>query len=691
MQLRRLQATFGKLEGDTLVLAPGLNCIQAPNESGKSTWCAFLRAMLYGLPSRARGPLADKNRYAPWSGRAMEGLMELTSDLGDLTITRRTLRPASPMGEFRAVYTGTATAVPEMTAAACGEQLTGVPAGVFARSAFISQSALPISQDAELERRIAALVTTGEEDTSYTEGAGRLQKYLRRLRYHKTGQLPRLEQELAALQAAQETVQTLTAQLEALRDRQTSLEQQVQTLTARLRQRRQASLERLADAEAAVQALEETLASLPAREALLQLQAALADFAQQAGPCAAAGQRAEAARRELDDAQEALGAFPSSAEPIPAASRRFPWIAALAAALSLAAAWVLLALGPSPLLSLPAFLLGAALLVVSGRRFRRLKRQTEADAAQRRALSDHRQAAENRVEAARQAAQSAAAAYDALRAALAEREQQLLRQARAFAPQAADLAGAGRAADAALEQYRRWDLARQQAERLRLRCASADGVSPEEPGEDLLTSLHQAQEQLGQLGSQEQYLLGRIQALEGDGSLPAAIEDLQARRDRLQGDYDAARLALEALEQANTQLQTRFSPALGKISAKIFAKLTEGTYNKVFLSQALDVAAGQPDSAVPREAALLSQGTADQLYLAVRLAICQLVLPADKRVPLVLDDALSHFDDRRMAAALDYLVSCAGERQILLFTCQSRELDYLEKAHPGAFHAVSLP
>ena len=79
-----------------------------------------------------------------------------------------------------------------------------------------------------------------------------------------------------------------------------------------------------------------------------------------------------------------------------------------------------------------------------------------------------------------------------------------------------------------------------------------------------------------------------------------------------------------------------------------------------------------------RSIQLLSQGAADQLYLAVRLAICDMVLPAEKRVPLVLDDALVTFDDDRLRAALDYLLSESENRQILLFTCQTRERDYLQ-------------
>ena len=70
--LEELEATFGKLDGEILRFAPGLNIITAPNEWGKSTWCAFLMAMLYGVETRSRTTkteIAEKERYAPWSGK----------------------------------------------------------------------------------------------------------------------------------------------------------------------------------------------------------------------------------------------------------------------------------------------------------------------------------------------------------------------------------------------------------------------------------------------------------------------------------------------------------------------------------------------------------------------------------------------------------------------------------------------
>ena len=103
MIIRSMTADFGRLEGKTLELEPGLNVIARPNESGKSTWCAFIRAMLYGIDSaeRARaGYLPDKLHYAPWTGKPMGGTMELSHKGRDITITRSTKAANAPMRVF---------------------------------------------------------------------------------------------------------------------------------------------------------------------------------------------------------------------------------------------------------------------------------------------------------------------------------------------------------------------------------------------------------------------------------------------------------------------------------------------------------------------------------------------------------------------------------------------------------------
>ena len=105
-------------------------------------------------------------------------------------------------------------------------------------------------------------------------------------------------------------------------------------------------------------------------------------------------------------------------------------------------------------------------------------------------------------------------------------------------------------------------------------------------------------------------------------------------------------------------------------ASEIFSELTGGRYARVQISRQMELEAGQPDAAM-RRSLFLSGGTADGLYLAVRLAICRLLLPAS--APIVLDDALAMLDDTRLRLALQLLQQEADSRQILLFTCQHRE------------------
>ena len=156
MKILKMRATFGKLQSAELALGEGLNVIEAPNEGGKSTWSAFLRAMLYGINTKERdrqGYLAEKNRYQPWSGAAMEGSVELLWQGRSVTLRRRP-KGSTPFGRFEAVYTGTAELVPGLTRDNAGETLTGVPREV---TPICTQSAvLPSTQEISLHARSPA-------------------------------------------------------------------------------------------------------------------------------------------------------------------------------------------------------------------------------------------------------------------------------------------------------------------------------------------------------------------------------------------------------------------------------------------------------------------------------------------------------------------------------------------------------
>ena len=719
MDILHLTATFGRLEHQELTLSPGLNVLYGPNETGKSTWGAFIRTMLYGLSTRERGPLADKNRFAPWSGAAMQGRMDVSAAEGAYTLLRDTKRASSPMGEFSCTYTGTATPVAGITAQNAGEALLGVPREVFERSAFIGQNALAVDQDAELERRIAALITTGEEDTSYSQSYERLKKQLNRRKHNKTGLIPALEREIDDLQLSLRDLDALEAQarqaqsvLDELEQQAAALRQQAASWQALEQQSRAAEYAKAAQNadEAARRAalLEESAAGLPDGQGLALLEGQAAALQEDLSGLAQQRREAEQARQTAESAREALAAHPLYPADETALRQRADAIApekAPTVLLPIFTAGIIVIAGMLAFLfradPLPFWIFTA--MAVLG-----IVTTTAAVTLRRRAIAERQKFAESqrakleaqiaeylplreqeaRLQAeARRLDDTAAGAEDSCRRRLAG----LLAQVRTFEPAVTDLSGAQIALASVRRRLTELTAARQQAREAALYRDALQKQLPDRPvaaaampsvpalsKEDVDTELARVQARLTAERSRLDTLTGQIRSLDRSSDLQDQLAQKREQLSSLQAEYDAITLAMDALTQANTTLQNRFSPALGARAAEIFSAITAGRYDKVLLSRDFSLSAEMAGDPVGRSIRLLSQGAADQLYLAVRLAICDMVLPAEKRVPLILDDALVSFDDDRLRAALDYLLAESEKRQILLFTCQKREMDYLQ-------------
>lgn len=726
-------ATFGKLRQAELSLRPGLNLIYAPNESGKSTWVAFLRTMLYGLSTRERGALADKNRYAPWDGGAMHGRLDVTDGTQGYTIIRSTRRANAPMGDFSCTYRDTATPVPGITAQNLGETLLGVPREVFERSALIRQNALAVDQDAELERRIAALITTGEEDASYSEAYDRLKKQLNRRRHNKTGQIPSLEREIAALDGALEELANLSAKsadtqarLTALCEQQEALRQQnaqwEQWEKQEALQKYRAAQQTAAESRRRADLLAQMAGELPDQATLAQWEGQAAALASVQARLTRAGQTCAVAQAEAQQASAACRQhplYPADAGElalrrsalIPPKPPGKAWLTGAAAAGAGAVVLALLFAGVIPfalwevIAAAVFFCVGIGGILYYILRRRKVRRQTAHIAAQKASLDAQTAAYLPLQQAAADAAARLAQArslYDELSQQLQQDLPPLLRQVQRFQSAAADLSGVR----VALQEARCRQEALQQAQKTAqddaLRCQIMaehlpDGPlpdpddplpRPETPQAQIAALLPQLMVDVQAARTQLDTLQGQMQAL---GSAVSIARQRQAKAEQLaqcQAEYDALQLAMASLEEANLTLQNRFSPALGARAAEIFSDITAGRYHKVLLSRDFSLSAEAVNDPAGRSVQLLSQGTADQLYLAVRLAICDMVLPAEKAVPLILDEALLSFDDNRLYAALDYLVKESQKRQVLLFSCQTREQHYL--AGREGVHCLSL-
>ena len=707
MRIYKMTATFGKLEHETLTLEPGLNLIEAPNEWGKSTWCAFLAAMLYGLDTRAKtskNVLADKEKYMPWSGSPVAGRIDLNWNGRDITIERST-KGRVPLGVFRAYETSSGLAVPELTATNCGQVLLGVEQSVYRRTGFIRQSDMPVTQDDALRRRLNALVTTGDETGDSDRLAEELKELKNKCRYNRSGLLPQaearqreLEEKLAELDSLDLHCRKLKERLAEVKSWSRVLENHrdaLQYAQAESDAEKVAQVRDIRDrAERELSFLEHRCAGQPGREEVDRKIRAI-----------------EVYRQELADYQAEEESHSQRPQP-PVTPKPFRDISLEQAEkmveqdcrwydqlirrkshlmLILAAAVLLILFVPVVLMKqyLAAGgigILGVVLLLLGFRKKEAVSREweqleekygTRFPEAWKMLLENYR--------AEKTSYDQPLLEYRVSRGDLDIKKTFLQKQRESLF--------GGQFPETVLELWqkmrRNWedlDSARQayrQAEDYlnTLQSMAKTGAKPPAM-EDILEYSPEETEKLMQEAFSEQQRLqnrlgqyqGRMEAL-GDGeSIRKELQTVARRIEKLEHIYAAAELALETLAQARQALQRKFAPRIAARAQELLGKMTGGRYDRLTLSEDLSLMAGAGQEDTLRETLWRSDGTMDQLYLSLRLAVAEELTP---KAPLVLDDAFVRFDDTRLKAALEILQEEAKQKQVILFTCQSREKEIL--------------
>lgn len=633
MMIKKLDATFGKLEGESLELHDGLNVISAPNESGKSTWCAFVRAMLYGVDSSERqkaGFLPDKMRFAPWSGSAMQGSMQLESGGRDITITRTTKTASAPMREFSAVYTGTSVSVEGLNGNNAGEMLTGVSRDVFRRSAFVEQGKVAVTHSAELEKRISAIVSSGDEDCSFTEADGRLRQWQRKRRFNRHGRLPELEDELshkkqllAELSDAAQQRENMSAELERAKQECERIEAEVIESRKVVRKEALSSLQGVRnEVNAATERHDK------AAERRDSCRAALC-------ACAIGERKPEEAKAEVKTDLENSMKLKERSE-----RKSSPVLAIILMILcgALVAAGFLL-----PDLMIHAFV-AAAVALAAGialfiRASRRKTEKYEAAKQRRKILAKYKAESEDDI----------AASID-----------EYLELYKNYA----EAQRAEKESAEALAVVRR---RQEQAESKTL--TQLDFTGGDNQAAQLSRRLTEARAKCSRISAQMAEHSGRLAAMGDPLVLGSEISRMEAEYAEISAEYDAIALAIDTMRKADEDIQSRFSPALGKLAAEYMQFVTDGKYDGVMLDRDFSATVHEAGGNVPRNAEYLSAGTLDLMYLAVRLAVCSLALPESANCPLIIDDALVNFDADRRRQAMALLEKIAQERQVILFVC----------------------
>jgi chemotaxis protein histidine kinase CheA len=495
--------------------------------------------------------------------------------------------------------------------------LLGVEKSVFLRTGFLRFSDLPVRQDEELRRRLNSLVTTGDETGDAELLGQKLQELRNRCRYNQTGLIPQCRAELREVQEQLWECQRFQSQHDALTEQVRGLEGELFTLENHRQwldyADAQTHRENIGKAEQTSRAADRLVAALEEKYARIpdkqELEAKL-----------------ELDRERLDYLRLDLEEKPSSSLPI--------ICTALLAAVLLIVAVLMADRG----LLLPCVVAGIALLIACGslasrRRQERIWYNIEQTRRQNKTQE--------------------------LEKSITARENQLGTYG--------DLQAARENAEAARQQMKA------------LKSIPLPEEEPEvEDGltltrEQTLQAIGDLTGRLARLRLQLGQCRGRMEHLPEPELLQRRLNQTRRRLSELELTQQAIDCALDALQTARMELQRRFAPKIAQRAGYFLSRLTGGVYDRIQIGEDLSVQAARNNETTLRSPRWRSEGTGDQMYLALRLAVWEVLAP---ECPIVLDDALIRFDQERMERAMDLLQELSEKRQILLFSCQEREKEY---------------
>ena len=170
----------------------------------------------------------------------------------------------------------------------------------------------------------------------------------------------------------------------------------------------------------------------------------------------------------------------------------------------------------------------------------------------------------------------------------------------------------------------------------------------------------------------------QVQALGGERSARAFADCRMheaAVLDRV-AEYLPLRLAALALSRAARRYRDEHQAPVLRRAAAIFTRITGGVYTDIRVAEKDIYAVPAAAGGQPVFQRQMSEGTNDQVYLALRLAALEHGHEQGAEpLPLVLDDGLVHFDDARTLAMLEVLADVSAGMQVIVFTHHRSVID----------------
>ncbi len=677
MKILSIQGHFGNMNGQKIDFTDRLCCRVLPNGWGKTTVCAFIRVMLYGLNTAKRdtaNALSDKTRYYPQDGKPMGGRMTVEFTGRPVTIVRESNR-AGLMQGFQAFYEDTGELCTLLTARNCGQVLLGMGEDAFLSSAMID--GLDMTRpSSELSELILSMAQSGDTNAR----CGTALKALARWRLDLNsgnghGEQPRLEEEC---RAAEKRLAEITAmenktavqrahaeKLSAEADKARETYEKIYLVYAGKMVGEESQLRILkADSEKRIRNLKDGLPDevllREAEEALYGYEGAVRLEREKRSGMPYVDSNFKHRLREVDERKTT-----EEVKRNRVTRPRIRWTAlVLALLLAVAAAGAALSGADfGPLTKYMPYVLSgmaalALLLSFLGSVPRLDDPDEDYDESKQQLTLEHRRTVDDQHMAA---------------SVLQEEYDTALRAARKLWPNAETIEQAGEWIRSARDD---WQALRREQSKLQdilVQMKRLNDASPKDEthkGEvdtariRAAKARHAAEEAQQALAQME----GRLQAYGDKNEWQSALASARLGLEQVHMQLDAIRMAEEAVKSENASLSARISPQITELAQQYLAYLTSDSYKEIKLDSSLRARTAGDDGTL-LDALRLSSGTRDQLYFALRLAVCQ-VLSHQESIPLLLDDPFLTWDNKRMERGLRLLQTLSKGRQVILLTCR---------------------
>ncbi|RVU54820.1 ATP-binding protein [Anaerosphaera multitolerans] len=145
-------------------------------------------------------------------------------------------------------------------------------------------------------------------------------------------------------------------------------------------------------------------------------------------------------------------------------------------------------------------------------------------------------------------------------------------------------------------------------------------------------------------------------------------------------ERDTVEKAIELIERIAGENKDDILPLLKSKMSSLLSIFTDSKYERMNIDSEFNISIYDKEVEKYVDIESVSNGTIDQIYLAFRLTVLNLLF---ENAPVVLDDHFLQYDDLRLKSTLKYLCEEAENRQVVIFSATNREREIVEKFETG--------